>query len=64
MEAHHKAGHGIVVTGAAGGIGLAITRRLLQDGWAVVATDVSQEALDAAAASVGADPVSGSCGWT
>ncbi len=56
MEAHRKAGHGIVVTGAAGGIGLAITRRLLQDGWAVVATDVSQEALDAAAASVGADP--------
>ena len=38
MEAHREAGHSIVITGAAGGIGTAITRRLLQDGWIVVAT--------------------------
>jgi NAD(P)-dependent dehydrogenase (short-subunit alcohol dehydrogenase family) len=56
MAAHRAAGHGIVVTGAAGGIGLAITRRLLHDGWTVVATDVSPEALDAAAATVGPVP--------
>ena len=54
MEAHRKAGHAIVVTGAAGGIGLAITRRLLRDGWAVVATDIDQEALDTAASTVSA----------
>ena len=56
MAAHRAARHGIVVTGAAGGIGLAITRRLLHDGWTVVATDVSQEALDAAAATLGPVP--------
>ncbi len=56
MEAHRLAGHGIVVTGAAGGIGLAITRRLIHDGWTVIATDVSQDALDAAAVTLSADP--------
>lgn len=38
----------IVVTGAAGGIGSAVARRLHQDGWKVIATDMSQEALGAA----------------
>ncbi len=56
MEAHREADHSIVITGAAGGIGMAITRRLLHDGWIVVATDVSQEALDATAAAVSAGP--------
>ncbi len=42
MGAHRMAGHGVVVTGAAGGIGLAIARRLRRDGWTVVATDVSR----------------------
>ncbi len=56
MEAHRKAGHTIVVTGAAGGIGLAITLRLLSDGWTVVATDINQEAMDAATSAVSAGP--------
>jgi NAD(P)-dependent dehydrogenase (short-subunit alcohol dehydrogenase family) len=54
MDARRKAGHRIVVTGAAGGIGLAITRRLLHDGWHVVATDVDQNALDAAGSAISA----------
>ncbi|MXQ12226.1 SDR family NAD(P)-dependent oxidoreductase [Microvirga makkahensis] len=54
MDAHRKAHHTIVVTGAAGGIGFAITRRLLRDGWHVVATDIDQNALDAAASTVDA----------
>jgi NAD(P)-dependent dehydrogenase (short-subunit alcohol dehydrogenase family) len=36
-----------VVTGAAGGIGSATCHRLLRDGWAVVALDVSEEGLAA-----------------
>ncbi len=55
MDAQRNAGRSIVVTGAAGGIGLAITRRLLQDGWHVVATDVDQNALDAAASAISAN---------
>ncbi len=35
----------VVVTGAAGGIGLAVVERLLQDGWAVLATDRDDDAL-------------------
>lgn len=31
----------VIVTGGASGIGLATTRRLLRDGWRVVATDRS-----------------------
>ncbi len=37
------------VTGAASGIGRAVTSYLLRDGWRVVATDVRREALDSAA---------------
>lgn len=47
MTGQREAGGTIVVTGAGGGIGGAIVRRLLVDGWSVLATDVSQSALDA-----------------
>jgi len=41
-----------VVTGGGSGIGLAIARSLLHDGWKVVIADVSLEALQAARASL------------
>jgi CobQ-like glutamine amidotransferase family enzyme/NAD(P)-dependent dehydrogenase (short-subunit alcohol dehydrogenase family) len=44
-----------VVTGAASGIGLALTRRLLGDGMRVAMADVEVGALDAAARELGAD---------
>ena len=50
------AGHAVVVTGAAGGIGLAIVRRLLADGWAVVATDLDAAALTGVAHDLGRPP--------
>jgi len=42
-----------IVTGAAGGIGLATVRRLLADGASVMLADLHQDALDAAAAELG-----------
>jgi NAD(P)-dependent dehydrogenase (short-subunit alcohol dehydrogenase family) len=39
-EGHGAVGNAVVVTGAAGGIGAAVVRRLVADGWRVVATDV------------------------
>jgi NAD(P)-dependent dehydrogenase (short-subunit alcohol dehydrogenase family) len=47
-----------IVTGAAGGIGLAIARRLLRDGAAVVLADLDEQRLAAASAELGkeADP--------
>lgn len=47
MSRRRDAGAAIVVTGAAGGIGSGIVRRLLADGWPVVATDVDGVALEA-----------------
>jgi NAD(P)-dependent dehydrogenase (short-subunit alcohol dehydrogenase family) len=44
-----------IVTGAAGGIGLATARRLLQDGASVMLADLHQDKLDAAAAELGKD---------
>jgi NAD(P)-dependent dehydrogenase (short-subunit alcohol dehydrogenase family) len=46
IGARRAAGDAVVVTGAGGGIGLAIVGRLLGDGWAVVATDVDQAGLE------------------
>jgi NAD(P)-dependent dehydrogenase (short-subunit alcohol dehydrogenase family) len=47
--------HAAIVTGAAGGIGLAVARRLLRDGASVMLADLHQQALDAAAAELGKD---------
>jgi NAD(P)-dependent dehydrogenase (short-subunit alcohol dehydrogenase family) len=47
MTARRNAGAAIVVTGAAGGIGMAIVNRLHSDGWLVVASDRDETALDA-----------------
>jgi NAD(P)-dependent dehydrogenase (short-subunit alcohol dehydrogenase family) len=44
-----------IVTGAAGGIGLAIARRLLRDGANVILADLDQQRLDAASAELGKD---------
>jgi 2,3-dihydroxy-2,3-dihydro-p-cumate dehydrogenase len=44
-----------IVTGAAGGIGLAVARRLAADGHAVVLGDVDEERLAAAVASIAED---------
>ncbi len=45
--------HVVLVTGAASGIGAACVRRLLQEGAVVAALDLSAEALDALALSLG-----------
>jgi NAD(P)-dependent dehydrogenase (short-subunit alcohol dehydrogenase family) len=47
--------HSAIVTGAAGGIGLATARRLLRDGASVMLADIHQDKLDAAAAELGKD---------
>ena len=46
-------GRTAVVTGAAGGIGLALARRLAEEGMRVVMSDVDSERLEAAAGLVG-----------
>jgi len=50
-----SATHSAIVTGAAGGIGLATARRLLQGGASVLLADLHQDKLDAAAAGLAAD---------
>lgn len=52
MSIEHKVA---IVTGAAGGIGLAIGRRLLQDGMCVVLADLDETRLAAASAELGKD---------
>jgi NAD(P)-dependent dehydrogenase (short-subunit alcohol dehydrogenase family) len=44
-----------IVTGAAGGIGLATARRLLQEGASVLLADLQQDKLDAAASALAKD---------
>lgn len=46
-----------LVTGAAGGIGLAISRRLAEDGFKVVMADIDQERLAQAAGTIGASVI-------
>lgn len=45
----------VVVTGAGGGIGLSIVRRLRRDGWSVMATDRDEAALDTVLAEFSGD---------
>jgi NAD(P)-dependent dehydrogenase (short-subunit alcohol dehydrogenase family) len=47
----------VLVTGGVSGIGLAVTRGLVQEGWKVLAADISQEALAEAAKELPADRV-------
>jgi NAD(P)-dependent dehydrogenase (short-subunit alcohol dehydrogenase family) len=48
-------GRSAIVTGAAGGIGLATARRLLREGASVLLADLDQARLDAAAAQLASD---------
>jgi NAD(P)-dependent dehydrogenase (short-subunit alcohol dehydrogenase family) len=52
-------GQGIVVTGAAGGIGKALAARLVAEGARVVVNDLNPAATEAAAAEIGAYAVAG-----
>ncbi|VVE31365.1 4-formylbenzenesulfonate dehydrogenase TsaC1/TsaC2 [Pandoraea pneumonica] len=45
LDALRDSGHAVVVTGASGGIGLAVANRLFDDGWHVVATDLDLSRL-------------------
>ena len=53
------AGRGVVVTGAAGGIGRALARRMVAEGARVVVNDVDAVGLDAVAEEIGAVAVPG-----
>jgi len=46
----------VVVTGASGGIGLPIVRRLRRDGWSVLATDYSDQLVEQMREEFGEDP--------
>jgi NAD(P)-dependent dehydrogenase (short-subunit alcohol dehydrogenase family) len=52
---HHR--RRVLITGAAGGIGLATARRVLDEGGRVALVDVDEQALAAAAADLGDDAV-------
>ena len=45
LDSLRDSGHAVVVTGASGGIGLAVANRLFDDGWHVVATDLDLSRL-------------------
>jgi len=45
MTSQMEAGSGIIVTGACGGIGSGIVKRLIADGWHVVAVDLHDDGL-------------------
>ena len=52
-----KTGRTVVITGAAGGMGAELTRRFIDNGDVVIATDTSAEALERLAATVASDRV-------
>lgn len=52
-------GLGVVVTGAAGGIGRALAARMVAEGARVVVNDLDADALAGAAAEIGASPIAG-----
>jgi NAD(P)-dependent dehydrogenase (short-subunit alcohol dehydrogenase family) len=52
LNKRRQDGDFVVVTGGGGGIGAAIVRRFVTDGWTVVSADINQDALDQCAASV------------
>jgi len=56
IDARRAAGDAVVVTGAGGGIGLAVVERLLDDGWTVVATDVDQVGLERVRQALSGEP--------
>ncbi len=60
-SAQRLAGRRALVTGAASGIGLAVTRRLIAEGAQVVMTDARPEALHAARADIDAKPHALAC---
>ncbi|WP_152266411.1 3-hydroxybutyrate dehydrogenase [Agriterribacter humi] len=49
----------IIITGAAGGIGLAIAKTFLSAGYIVVVLDIEQDSVDAAVAALGGSRVTG-----
>lgn len=55
------AGKGVVVTGAAGGIGRALAERCVAEGARVVVNDLDADRLAATASEIGATPVAGDC---
>src|SRR4051794_32231799 len=57
---HHR--RRVLITGAAGGIGLATARRVLDEGGRVALVAVDEQALAGAAADLGADAVAGVAG--
>ena len=54
MSEFRDSGATIIVTGAAGGIGSGIVAQLLDEGWHVLAVDVTLESLDALRSRIGA----------
>jgi NAD(P)-dependent dehydrogenase (short-subunit alcohol dehydrogenase family) len=55
-------GRGVIVTGAARGIGRAVAARLARQGWQVALVDVDGEALSAAAGETGGIPIKANVG--